>query len=444
MTTDLYKIMPEGVKTVISRLKSSGFSAYAVGGAVRDSVMGLTPCDWDIATNAKPCETEAVFSDLPVIKTGEKHGTVTVICGEPCEVTTFRTEGEYLDKRRPSKVEFVADLEGDLSRRDFTINALAYDENEGIIDLYGGLDDIKRKIIRTVGDPYKRFDEDALRILRAVRFSSKTGFEIENNTYAAAALLRENLGSVSKERIFAELEKTLLGENVTNTLLNCKEIITEVIPELKNCVGFNQNNPWHRYDVYEHIARAVGYVQGGSALKFAMLLHDVGKPCVYTEKDGVGHFYGHAKVSSEIAEKVFARLKFPKKLSEKALFLIENHDKPLDGDKREIKRTLYKIGEENFADLMKIKYADNAAYGSENAKEAKKNLEATERAFLDVVNSGECYDLKSLAIKGGDLTALGIAGENVKKELERLLFLCIDRPELNVKQKLIDMAKSRL
>ena len=436
--------MPEGVKTIISRLKSNGYSAYAVGGAVRDSVMGLIPCDWDIATNAKPCETEAVFSDLPVIKTGEKHGTVTVICGEPCEVTTFRTEGEYIDKRRPSKVEFVADLKGDLSRRDFTINALAYDEKEGIIDLYGGLDDIKHKIIRTVGDPYKRFEEDALRILRAVRFSSKTGFAIEKNTYVAAALLRKNLGSVSKERVLSELEKTLLGENVTNTLLKCKEIITEVIPELKKCVGFNQNNPWHRFDVYEHIARAVGYVCGGSALKFAALLHDVGKPLVYTEKNGIGHFYEHAKVSAEIAEKIFARLKFPKKLSEKALFLIENHDKPFSDDKRKIKRTLYKIGEENFADLLKIKYADNAAQGTDKAKEERKNIEAMERAFFEVVNSGECYDLKSLAVKGGDLTALGFSGENVKKELERLLYLCIDRPELNVKQKLIDMAKSRL
>lgn len=436
--------MPEGARKIISRLKSEGYAAYAVGGAVRDSVMGLTPYDWDVATNAKPYETEAIFSDLPVIKTGEKHGTVTVICGESYEITTFRTEGEYFDKRRPSKVEFVSDLKGDLSRRDFTINALAYDEKEGIIDLYGGLDDIKRKIIRTVGDPYKRFEEDALRILRAVRFSSKTGFAIEENTYAAAALLGKNLENVSKERVFAELEKTLLGENVADTLLNCKEIITEVIPELKKCVGFNQNNPWHLYDVYEHIARTVGYVCGGSALKFAALLHDVGKPLVYTEKNGIGHFYGHAKVSAEIAEKIFVRLKFPKKLSEKALFLIENHDKPLSDDKRKIKRTLYKIGEENFADLLKIKYADNAAQGTERAKEERKKIEATERAFSEVVNSGECYDLKSLAVKGSDLIALGFEGENVKKELERLLFLCIERPESNVKEKLIKYCKPRL
>ena len=302
--------IPAYVREIIDRLNSRGFSAYAVGGAVRDCALGLFPDDWDVASSALPEEIESTFSDFRVIETGIKHGTVSVVTGgNAVEITTFRKESGYSDNRHPDAVEFVGDIAEDLRRRDFTVNSLAYNEKDGLIDLYGGLSDIKNKIVRAVGNPEERFSEDSLRILRAVRFSSKLGFSIEKQTLDAAEKLKSRLKNVSAERIFSELVKTLCGKDVFNALMNYREIIAEIVPEIRPCFDFDQHSKWHLYDVYEHIVRSVAAIAPEPALRMTMFLHDIAKPAAFFMRDGEGHFYGHADLSAKIAERILLRLK---------------------------------------------------------------------------------------------------------------------------------------
>ncbi|HBF86200.1 MAG TPA: CCA tRNA nucleotidyltransferase, partial [Clostridiales bacterium] len=354
-----------GAEKIIETLEEKGYKAYAVGGCVRDLLLGKIPDDYDVATSAFPEEVIAVFGRENVATTGLKHGTVTVILkGKPFEVTTFRSESGYSDHRRPDSVKFVGSLAEDLKRRDFTVNAVAYNGKEGLIDLYGGLSDLENGVIRAVGDPYERFSEDALRILRAARFSAALGFKVEEKTARAAEELAKDLEKVSEERIFAELTKLLAGKNATETLLKFHGVIFAAIPELGPCYKFLQRSKWHRYDVYEHTARAVGYVKGGAVEKWTMLLHDIGKPDCFSVKDGEGHFYGHNLRSAEIAKAVLKRLKAPKAFSEKVVTLVSVHDKPIRFTSAAVKREMSAIGKDLFSSLLEVKRADNLAQGT--------------------------------------------------------------------------------
>ena len=424
---DLTIKLPETIKFVLGKLEKNGFSAYAVGGAVRDYILGNPATDWDVTTSALPDETEKVFSGFKVIKTGIKHGTVTVIVnGCPVEITTFRKESGYTDNRHPDNVEFVSDLAEDLKRRDFTVNSLAYNEKEGLIDLYGGLSDLKNEIIRTVGDPRERFSEDALRILRAVRFSSKLGFTIEEKTYAAAKELKENLKNVSAERIFSEFTKTLCGKNVKNALLFYHEIITEIIPEMKPCVGFEQHSKWHLYDVYEHIVRSVEYIRPTAELRLTMFFHDIGKPDCFFTRDGEGHFYGHPEVSAEKTDKILRRLKAPTAFREEVVFLVKNHDVRLSDSEIKNRKKLNEIGKERFFLLLDVKKADNAAQGTALAEKEGKEIDKIRAIAEKIIENGEVYDIKQLKISGEDLIKTGFSGKEIGEEMENLLNACME------------------
>ena len=424
---DLTIKLPETIKFVLGKLEKNGFSAYAVGGAVRDYILGNPATDWDVTTSALPDETEKVFSGFKVIKTGIKHGTVTVIVnGCPVEITTFRKESGYTDNRHPDNVEFVSDLAEDLKRRDFTVNSLAYNEKEGLIDLYGGLSDLKNEIIRTVGDPRERFSEDALRILRAVRFSSKLGFTIEEKTYAAAKELKENLKNVSAERIFSEFTKTLCGKNVKNALLFYHEIITEIIPEMKPCVGFEQHSKWHLYDVYEHIVRSVEYIRPTAELRLTMFFHDIGKPDCFFTRDGEGHFYGHPEVSAEKTDKILRRLKAPTAFREEVVFLVKNHDVRLSDSEIKNRKNLNEIGKERFFLLLDVKKADNAAQGTALAEKEGKEIDKIRAIAEKIIENGEVYDIKQLKISGEDLIKTGFSGKEIGEEMEKLLNACME------------------
>lgn len=424
---DLTIKLPETIKFVLCKLEKNGFSAYAVGGAVRDYILGNPANDWDVTTSALPDETEKVFSGFKVLKTGIKHGTVTVIAnGCPVEITTFRKESGYTDNRHPDNVEFVSDLAEDLKRRDFTVNSLAYNEKEGLIDLYGGLSDLKNEIIRTVGDPRERFSEDALRILRAVRFSSKLGFTIEEKTYAAAKELKENLKNVSAERIFSEFTKTLCGKNVKNALLFYHEIITEIIPEMKPCVGFEQHSKWHLYDVYEHIVRSVEYIRPTAELRLTMFFHDIGKPDCFFTRDGEGHFYGHPEVSAEKTDKILRRLKAPTAFREEVVFLVKNHDVRLSDSEIKNRKKLNEIGKERFFLLLDVKKADNAAQGTALAEKEGKEIDKIRAIAEKIIENGEVYDIKQLKISGEDLIKTGFSGKEIGEEMEKLLNACME------------------
>ena len=420
-------VLSDGAKTVVRKLTEKGYKAYAVGGCVRDLLRGRTPDDYDIATSAFPENVAEVFSAYDVIPTGLKHGTVTVVIDKiPYEITTFRKDGNYPDGRRPEKVEFVDDLKEDLSRRDFTVNAMAYNDDEGLIDPFGGEQDLKNKILRCVGDPEKRFTEDALRILRAARFCSTLSLTAEEETARKAIKLAYKLKNVSAERIFAEVNKLLLGENVVGALLKFRKVVFAVIPELAPCDGFMQRTPWHRYDVYGHIARSVGFAKRDEAERWCMLLHDIGKPSTFSFSDGKGHFYGHAKVSADMSAAVFARLKFPSALKKEVAFLIENHGYPLKNDEKFIKRTMFKFGDKAFFKILDVHEADNRAQGTTLSENERKLVEEVRKTAEKIVNSGECYSYSGLKINGSDLIAIGFKGEEVGSTLNKILIDVIE------------------
>ena len=432
--------LPQKVSYIISALESAGFSAYAVGGAVRDSIMGVQANDWDITTSALPQEVKAVFSQLPVIETGIKHGTVSVILdGEQFEVTTFRTESGYSDHRHPDSVSFSNNIEDDLSRRDFTMNAIAYSER-GFVDTFGGMADIKAGIIRCVGDPETRFNEDALRILRAARFSSVLGFEIEEKTKSAMRKCKGLLKNVSAERIFVELKKLLCGKNVFAVLDECRDIVFEIIPELSACDGFDQKNHHHVHDVYGHIIRSVEAVDCDVVLRLTMLLHDVAKPdCFFLGDDQMGHFYGHHKLSAEAALVILRRLKCDNETLDDVVFLIESHMTELRPEKKLVKRRLSKMGERRLRMLVEVQKADTIGCGT---GENMDKLFEYERLINEVAREGLCFSLKSLAVNGRDIIDEGIAeGAQIGKLLEHLLECVIEEKVENEKGALLKEAR---
>ena len=437
--------LSESARRAIETLNENGYRAFVVGGAVRDLLSGKTPSDYDVATSALPEEVIKVFDGEKVIKTGLKHGTVTVLLPEPIEITTFRIDGDYEDKRRPSEVRFVREIDGDLKRRDFTVNALAYSQKDGIIDLYGGIEDLKRGIIRAVGEPYKRFEEDALRILRALRFSATEGFKIEKKTSEALIALKDNLKAVSKERVFSELSKIISGKFATEVLLTYAEVFFVVIPELEPCYKFDQRSKWHLYDVYEHIARAVGSVENDETLRWTMLFHDVKKPeKFFIGKDGEGHFYGHAEASANASKEILKRLKAPNKLINAVFLRILYHDAPIKNDVVYIKRKLNSYGEELFFDLLKIKRADNEAQGTALALKESEGLKALKETAESIIENGEPYRVSDLEVSGKDLEDLGFSGERIGETLNSLLSAVIAGDLENDREKLIKSAKKRL
>lgn len=432
-------LLPENITSALLRLNASGFEAYVVGGCVRDLLMSREPHDWDITTSALPDEVAQVFSGFRVIATGIKHGTVTVIISsEPVEITTYRIDGSYSDSRRPDSVSFTRSLHEDLARRDFTVCAIAYSPEHGIVDPFNGQDDIKSRVIRCVGDANTRFNEDALRILRALRFASTLGFELEPVTSASLLENRFLLGGISAERINAELTKLLCGDFAGGILREYSEVFAVPVPELRAMFGFDQKNRHHCYDVWTHSVVTTENVPPTPELRWAALLHDIGKPSTFTlDKHGEGHFYGHAPASVELADVVLRRLKFNNASRERILLLIKYHDVPIGTDEKRIKRWLGRFGEEFLLQLTALKRADNLAQ-SEDFRERQITLDEIEAAVARILESRECFSLRDLDVGGDDLIALGYRGRAVGDALSLLLNAVIDGEVQNEKKALLE------
>ncbi len=435
--------IPSYVEEVINQLKNNNFEASLVGGCVRDSIMGVLPHDFDITTNASPDEIKNVFSDFKTILTGEKHGTVTVVSeGENIEVTTYRIDGKYEDNRHPMSVSFTKNITDDLARRDFTINAICY--NGKFFDPFGGRDDIKKKIIRTVGTPDTRFGEDALRIMRALRFASTLGFEIEEETKKSIHKNKELLKKVSVERIFVEFSKLIMGARAADILLEYYDVIGVFIPEILPCVGFDQKNEYHIYDVYEHIVRALDVSEHDLKIRLAVFFHDIGKPECFTLDEKGGHFKGHDKKSARIARDVLKRLKADNDTVAAVELLVGEHQREILPEKKYVKRCLSKISYEMFDMLLKVKYADTMAHSDK----AKSNFEVISRLALlrkEIEAEGECFSLKELAINGNDLIKMGVTeGKKIGEILNILLEKVIDGELENDKEKLEKAVKETL
>lgn len=436
--------MPKNVDTAINLLQSAGFEAYAVGGCVRDSLLGKTPNDWDITTSAKPEDMKSVFADFHCIDTGIKHGTVTVVIdGEPLEITTFRLDGEYEDNRHPKSVTFTSDLGADLGRRDFTVNAMAYSKKTGTVDLFGGQNDLKNKIIRCVGDPDRRFNEDALRILRALRFASALDFEIEEKTAQSLLKNRALLGNISEERIAKELLKLICGKGAKQILTDFAPVLFEILPELQPMYKNSHDNPHHCYDIYEHTLIAVESIDHEPTLRFAMLLHDCGKPAVKKfDENGVAHFYGHQRISAEISAQILARLKVSNKFRDEILFLVSNHDRwELYENTEKMPRYLSKFGLDGVLNLLKVMRADVLAQSPEYRYRLDQIADAEETA-KNLAAQKPCLSLSELQINGRTLMDIGIPqGRKLGAVLAQLLDEVIDGVTKNTQEALTTRAR---
>lgn len=404
--------LPEKVAYIIHTIQGAGYEAYAVGGCVRDSILGREPDDWDITTSAKPEQVKALFKRT--VDTGLQHGTVTVMLDkEGFEVTTYRIDGTYEDSRHPKEVIFTADLVEDLKRRDFTINAMAYNEEAGLVDVFGGTKDIERKVIRCVGDPQERFGEDALRIMRAVRFSAQLGYEIEEETKKAIALLAPTLQNISAERIQVELVKLLISPHPDYLRLAYELGITGVIlPEFDAAMSCEQKNPHHCYTVGEHTLHALLQVEADKVLRLAMLFHDIGKPETMTEdENGVRHFHGHARRGEEMTRQILRRLKFDNDTTYKVTKLVLYHDygNSVEPNGKIVRRAVNKIGEEIFPLLFPVKRADMAAQSDYMRREKQEQLAAWEQCYQEIVRQQDCVSLKTLAVTGRDLIDRGMS-----------------------------------
>ena len=435
--------LPENIMGCIRTLEDAGFSAYAVGGCVRDALLGLTPHDYDLCTKALPVDTARAFSPYTLVRSGEKHGTIGVVMeGEVIEITTFRTEGGYQDSRHPDWVRFVSGLEEDLARRDFTVNAMAFSPEKGYIDPFGGQADLKNKILRTVGDPVARFTEDPLRILRGVRFAVRFGLTPEAKTEKAMFQLSHLMEKLAKERIFDELCK-LLPQITAADLQRFAPVLTAVIPELKPAVGFLQHTPHHAYDVFTHTALVVEGVEDDLILRWAALLHDSGKPGSFTQdSDGRGHFKGHAHLSAEIADDVLHRLKAPTALREAVVLLIKQHMTPLEPDKRILRRRLAQYGEETVQKMLALQKAD---FNGKGVADSNPQFSVIEDLLQEILQEEACFSLKDLAVNGQDLIRIGfVPGPAIGACLAQLLEQVLDEKIPNEKEKLLQAAKTFL
>jgi len=432
--------LPPSAERCRKRLEDAGFAAYAVGGCVRDACLGLMPHDYDLCTAATPAQMKALFAGHTLVLAGEKHGTVGVVMdGEVVEITTFRTEGDYRDNRHPDSVEFVTDIEKDLARRDFTVNAMAYSPTRGLCDPFGGREDLSSGILRAVGDAETRFREDSLRILRGVRFSCRFRLTPEENTARAMADLSGLMENLARERVFSELDG-LLPHLQAEDLLRYRTVLCAVIPELKECLGFDQRTPHHIYDIYTHTAHVVAGVPGTPTLRWAALLHDIGKPACFTlDENGCGHFYGHAKVSAQMADDALRRLKAPTALRSRVVRLIELHMNPLTADKKLLRRRVAQHGFETVCDLLRLQESDVKGTGvTENALD----FSGVEALLKEIEAENACLTLKDLAVNGRDLMALGFSGPAIGKALDQLLTLVLEETVPNEKEALLNAAKN--
>lgn len=436
----------ENAEKLINLLSENGYKAYAVGGCVRDYLLGKPEKDIDITTSAKPEAVEDILQkqNIKVVETGLQHGTVTAVMnGEPYEITTFRKDGEYKDNRRPEYVDFVDDVKEDLSRRDFTINAMAYNHSEGIVDLFGGKADLDNKIIRAVGNADLRFKEDALRIMRALRFSATLCFDIEESTKKAIFDNMHLLENIAYERIFTELKKLLVGDNAMQVLDEYKEVIGVIIPELKPTFNCVQNNPWHIYNVYGHIIHAVHAAPKDEIIRLTMLLHDIGKPSVKTtDEKGIDHFKTHAVVGADIAKKVLKRFKVSNEIYDKVTTLIYYHQGVENVDDIRIKRWLSKIGVDYTRALFKVRVSDLLAHNPEKIGYEVEKLNELQQELEEIVAAGEAFKISDLAVNGNDLIALGFhKGREIGEKLNEILMLVVDNQLENDKDKIIEYLK---
>lgn len=430
--------LPKDVENIIKTIEEAGFEAYAVGGCVRDSLLLREPDDWDITTSAKPEQIKALFRKT--IDTGIAHGTVTVMMRHKgYEVTTYRIDGEYEDSRHPKEVTFTLDLLEDLRRRDFTINAMAYNDRSGIVDAFCGMGDLDNKIIRAVGEPKARFEEDALRIMRAVRFSAQLGYEIEESTRKAIRALAGNLRHISAERIQVELVKLVQSPHPEKIRDLYEMGISKVfMPEFDAIMETEQNNPHHMYSVGEHTIRAMMAAEADKNLRLAMLFHDFGKSrCKTTDEEGVDHFHGHSAKSEEMSKEILKRLKFDNDTIHIVSRLVQNHDYDIVPEKKYVRRAVNRIGEDIFGLLLKVKQADLDAQSDYLKEEKQQKLCRIKELYQEILEDEECTSLRMLAVKGTDLIAWGMQpGKEIGEMLARLLEEVLDNPQNNQKEKL--------
>lgn len=432
--------LPQKVNRIITSLQNAGFEAYAVGGCVRDSILGREPGDWDITTSAMPEETKALFEKT--VDTGIEHGTVTVLLErEGFEVTTYRIDGKYEDSRHPKEVTFTRSLKEDLLRRDFTINAMAYNEKNGLVDIFGGLRDLKERKIRCVGDAKARFSEDALRILRGIRFAAQLGFSIDEETKAGMEKLAPTLKNISAERIQTELVKMLISRR-PELIREAYElgITAQFLPEFDRLMETAQETPHHMYTVGEHTIHAIGNVRPDKVLRLTMLLHDMGKPAYKTvDEDGRAHFKKHALESEIIAGRILRRLKFDNDTIHKVTRLVRYHDYRMPSTAKDVRRAMNKIGEDIFSYYMEVRRGDVLAQSMYRREEKIRNLDEIERLYQEIIEKGQCVSLKELSVTGRDLIEAGMApGKEIGVKLNKLLLLVIEEPELNTKEKLLE------
>lgn len=436
-------ILPSKVKFIIDTIHQAGYEAYAVGGCVRDSILGRVPDDWDITTSATPMQIKELFRRT--IDTGIVHGTVTVMLEkEGFEVTTYRIDGEYEDSRHPREVIFTPSLSEDLKRRDFTINAMAYNEEDGLIDLFGGMEDINNKRICCVGNAMERFSEDALRIMRAVRFSAQLGYDIEDKTAAAIKELAPTLTNISAERIQVELVKLVRSPNPDFIRIAYEQGVTAVImPEFDRIMETGQNNPHHCYNVGEHTLHAMKAVEPDKVLRLSLLFHDFGKAETATvDENGISHFHGHPKCSEEIARKILRRLRFDNDTIHKVSKLVLYHDYgngvvPTD---RIVRRFVNEIGDELFLLFLKVRQADLDAQSDYKREEKQSNLNLWKQKYEEIVSRADCVSLKTLAVTGSDLIQAGMKpGKELGETLNKMLEIVLDDPAMNTKEKLLEL-----
>ena len=433
--------IPAAVQDCIDRLESAGFAAYLVGGCVRDAYLGIPPHDFDITTAALPEQTIAVFAGRKLVLAGQKHGTVGVVteCGV-VEITTFRTEGGYTDSRHPEWVKFVPHIEADLSRRDFTIGAMAYSPVRGFADPFGGRADLDCRILRAVGDPLARFEEDALRILRGIRFAARFSLTVEDKTLDAMRSLAPQLEKIARERVFEELSRFLLCADCSQ-LLTFAPILAAAIPEITPMIGFDQRSPHHAYDIFTHTAHVTAAVPAQLPLRWAALLHDVGKPAAFTtDETGRGHFYGHAKTGAEKADAILHSLKAPTALREEVVFLISQHMTKLEPEKKLLRRRLSKLGAEKLHTLLLLQEADMGSKGTGKPEEMNQFPEIR-RILAEIEADNDCLSLKDLAVRGNDLIALGLEGKEIGNTLNFLLEQVLDEVLPNDRETLLAAAQ---
>ena len=438
--------LPRQVNEALERLERAGYEAYAVGGCVRDTLLQKIPNDWDITTSARPEETAAVFADFRTVETGIQHGTLTVILdGMSLEITTYRCDGAYADNRHPIAVTFATHVEDDLSRRDFTVNAMAYHPQKGLVDLFGGQADLEKQRITCVGDPSTRFHEDGLRILRAIRFASVLDFTIDAATAEAIHACRALLKNIAAERIREELCKLLCGVGAVRILREYADVIVECIPELAPCIGFAQNSRYHCFDVWEHTLHALAYnTDRDPVTRLSILFHDIGKPQCYTEDEAGGHFKGHGPIGVEMSDAIMRRLRFDNDTTARVVRLVDYHDRAIPAEPKAVKRLMQKMPDEDILRLMEVQRCDRLAHAKDYCTPSLALVEIP-KLMRQIREADECISLKTLAVNGDDLLALGVPrGKQIGAILATLLDAVIDGTLPNDRTALLEYLKERV